>query len=84
MHSTKLLAAIGGLVAAGAAFGQALPTAVLHNGTVVTQKVPLELYALEGTVWDVDIPARTITAMGRTLHVPATIGGATFLSLIHI
>lgn len=78
MHSTKLLAAIGGLVAAGAAFGQALPTAVLHNGTVVTQKAPLQPYALEGTVWDVDIPARTITAMGRTLHVPATIGGATF------
>lgn len=78
MRSLHLFAAIGGLAVAGAALAQAVPTATLFNGTVVTQKVPLQLYALEGSIWDIDIPNRTITAMGKTIQVPATIGGATF------
>ena len=78
MRSFSLLAAIGGLAISGAALAQAVPTAVLHNGTVVTQKVPLQLYAVEGSIWDFDVPNRTVIAMGQTIHVPATIGGATF------
>ena len=61
MRSLHLLAAIGCLAISGAALAQTGPTATLFNGTVVTQKVPLQLYALEGSVWDIDIPNRTIT-----------------------
>ena len=78
MRSLSLFAAIGVLAVSGAALAQNVPSAVLHNGTVVTQKVPLQLYAVEGSIWDFDIPSRTIITMGRTIHVPATIGGATF------
>ena len=78
MFTLRSLAAACGLALTASALGQALPTATLHNGTVVTQKVPLELYAIEGTIWDIDIPARTITAMGRTVHVPASLNGGAF------
>lgn len=78
MFTLQSFAAACGLALTATALGQALPTATLHNGTVVTQKVPLELYAVEGTIWDIDIPGRTITAVGRTIHVPATLGGSTF------
>jgi hypothetical protein len=78
MFTLQSFAAVCGLAVSAAALGQTLPTATLHNGTVVTQKVPLELYAVEGTVWDIDIPARTITAVGRTIHVPASLNGGRF------
>jgi hypothetical protein len=78
MRSLSVVAAIGALAISGASLAQAVPTAVLHNGTVVTQKVPLQPYAVEGSIWDIDIPNRSIITMGQTVHVPSTIGGATF------
>lgn len=76
----SVVAATGALAVSGASLAQAVPTAVLHNGTVVTQKVPLQPYAVEGSIWDIDIPNRSIITMGQTVHVPSTIGGATFSS----
>lgn len=54
------------------AFGQ---TAVLIDGTVLTLKQPIELFATEGPMWDVDIDARTITVVGKTLTFPVTLNG---------
>lgn len=53
-------------------------TAVLHNGTTVTQKVPIEIWATEAPVWDIDIPGRTLTAVGQVVHIPATLNGVAF------
>lgn len=52
--------------------------AVLHDGTVVTQKVPLELFATEGPVWDINIERRTIRVTGREVTIPASLNGAEF------
>ena len=78
MRRSIPLAIAVSLALSGAALAQAVPTALLHNGTVVSQKQPVQLYVLEGSIWDVDIPGRTITTMGQVVHVPATIKGATF------
>ena len=65
--------ALGALV--GAASGQ---VAVLANGTIVQQKLPIEIWATEAPVWDIDIPAKTITAVGQVVTIPASINGVPF------
>ena len=53
-------------------------TAVLHNGTALTQKVPLEAWGTEAPVWDIDVSGRTLTAVGQLVHIPATLNGTIF------
>ncbi len=53
-------------------------TAVLHNGTTLTQKVPIEIWGSEAPLWDIDVPGRTLTAVGGLVHIPATLNGTIF------
>lgn len=72
-----LLASVlsGAACVAGASHGQ---VAVLSNGTVLQQKVPVEIWATEAPIWDIDISARTISAIGQVVTVPASINGVPF------
>ena len=47
----------------------------LWNGTVVTQKQPLEFYFTEGPIWNLDVAGRQIFCAGKAVHVPALIDG---------
>ena len=51
---------------------------ILFNGTTVTQKLPVEIFLTEGPLWDIDIPGRTLTAVGQVIHIPASIDGVPF------
>jgi hypothetical protein len=51
---------------------------VLFNGTPITQKLPVEMFLTEGPIWDLDIPGRTLTAVGQVIHIPASIDGVPF------
>lgn len=51
---------------------------VLFNGTPITQKLPVEMFLTEGPIWDMDIPGRTLTAVGQVIHIPASINGVPF------
>lgn len=51
---------------------------VLFNGTPITQKLPVEMFLTEGPIWDMDIPGRTLTAVGQVIHIPASIDGVPF------
>jgi len=52
--------------------------AVLHDGRVVTQKVPLEIFATEGPIWDINVANRTLRVTGRHVTIPASINGVPF------
>lgn len=75
MFNLHAIAVSGSALLASASFAQ---VAVLHNGTALTQKVPIEIWATEAPLWDIDIPGRTVTAVGGLVHIPATLNGATF------
>ena len=51
---------------------------ILFSGTPVTQKLPVEIFLTEGPIWDIDIPGRTLTAVGQVIHIPASIDGVPF------
>ena len=51
---------------------------ILFSGTPVTQKLPVEIFLTEGPIWDMDIPGRTLTAVGQVIHIPASINGVPF------
>ena len=51
---------------------------ILFSGTPVTQKLPVEMFLTEGPIWDMDIPGRTLTAVGQVIHIPASIDGVPF------
>jgi len=72
MHVARLVAGAAALSVATFAFAQ---SAVLHDGTVVIQKVPLELFATEGPIWDIDVANRRIRVTGRYITIPASSNG---------
>lgn len=72
MHVARMVAGAAALSAATFAFAQ---SAVLHDGTVVIQKVPVELFATEGPIWDIDVANRRIRVTGRYITIPATLNG---------
>ncbi|MFZ4750172.1 MAG: hypothetical protein ACOYMM_06650 [Phycisphaerales bacterium] len=53
--------------------------AVLHNGTPVTMKIPQETFSIEGPMWDLDIPNRTVIATGFRVTIPASLNGVEFV-----
>jgi hypothetical protein len=64
------------LSTAAVAFAQ---SAVLHNGTVVTMKVPQELFSVEGPLWDIDLPKKQLIAVGHKITIPASLNGVEFV-----
>jgi len=72
MNFARLVAGAAALSAGAFAFAQ---SAVLYDGTVVVQKVPLELFATEGPIWDIDVDKRRILVTGRYVTLPASMNG---------
>jgi hypothetical protein len=70
------------VLAASAAIAVVRPSlaqnAVLHDGTVVTQKIPVESFAVEGPIWDIDLARRQIVSMGLHVTIPAMLNGRPF------
>lgn len=54
-------------------------TAVMLDGRVLTQKVPLSLFATEGPIWNLDLANQGIMVTGRTVTIPATVNGEPLL-----
>lgn len=55
-----------------AAFAQ---TAILHDGRVVTQVQPPELFSVEGPAWNVDVANRAVLCNGVRITIPASVNG---------
>ena len=54
-------------------------TAVMLDGRVLTQKVPLSLFATEGPIWNLDLANQGITVTGKKVTIPATVNGEPLL-----
>jgi hypothetical protein len=54
-------------------------TAVMLDGRILTQKVPLSLFATEGPIWNLDLANQGIVVTGRTVTIPATVNGQPLL-----
>jgi hypothetical protein len=54
---------------------EAQSRARLWDGTIVTQKQPLEFFFTEGPVWNLDVAGRQIFCAGKAVHIPALIDG---------
>ncbi|MEY5032789.1 MAG: hypothetical protein RL354_1820, partial [Planctomycetota bacterium] len=64
------------LSTAAVAFAQ---SAVLQDGTVVTMKVPQELFSVEGPLWDIDLARKQLIAVGHKITIPASLNGEEFI-----
>lgn len=69
--------ALGGMaiLATTCASVEAQSRARLWNGTIVTQKQPLELFVTEGPIWNLDLAARQVHCAGKAVTIPALIDG---------
>ncbi len=54
-------------------------TAVMLDGRVLTQKVPLSLFATEGPIWNLDLATQGIFVTGKKITIPATVNGTPLL-----
>jgi hypothetical protein len=54
-------------------------TAVMLDGRVLTQKVPLSLFATEGPIWNLDLANQGIIVTGRKVTIPDTVNGQPLL-----
>ena len=78
MSRLLTFAAIVGLFSFTAAPASAQgTTAVLLDGTVLTTTG--ELFFTEGPIWDVDVANQTISVVGKTVTIPATVDGVEML-----
>ena len=57
----------------------AASTAVLLDGTVLTQKIPLSPFATEGPIWDLDLANQGIVVTGKTVTIANTVNGEPLL-----
>jgi hypothetical protein len=72
-RATQLTACLSvALVASNAA---AQSKAVMLDGRVLTQKVPLSHFATEGPIWNLDLKNQGIVVTGRTVTIPRTVNG---------
>ena len=53
----------------------AAQNAVLLNGTILTPKAPVEIFATEGPIWNLDLANQGIVVTGKTVTIPATLNG---------
>lgn len=76
-HFAASSGALGALavLAMACAPAQAQSRAVLWNGTIVTQKQPLEFFFTEGPIHNLDIPGRQVRCAGKSVHIPRQIDG---------
>ena len=76
MRFSHLLAGAASASIAGLALAQ---SAVLHNGTVVTLKAPLETFSIEGPMWNIDVANRQLISTGYRITIPSTLNGVEFV-----
>ncbi len=57
----------------------AVSTAVMLDGTVLTQKIPLSLFATEGPIFNLDLANQGIVVTGKKVTIPATVNGEPLL-----
>ena len=50
-------------------------TAVMLDGRVLTQKVPLSPFATEGPIWNLDLANQGIVVTGKKITLPLTVNG---------
>lgn len=55
------------------------PTAVMLDGRILKQKVPLSLFATEGPIWNLDLANQGIIVTGKKVTIPATVNGTPLL-----
>ena len=53
--------------------------AVMLDGRVLTQKVPVALFSTEGPIWNLDLANQGIYVTGKKVTIPATVNGAPLL-----
>ncbi len=75
MRFSHFIASTAVLSVAGMAFAQ---SAVLHNGVHVTLKLPVENFAVEGPLWNIDYANRQLVSLGHRITIPATLNGTAF------
>lgn len=54
-------------------------TAVMLDGRVLTQKVPLSQFATEGPIWNLDLANQGIVVTGKKITIPLTVNGTPLL-----
>ena len=57
----------------------AVSTAVMLDGTVLTQKIPLSVFATEGPIWNLDLANQGIVVTGKTVTIANTVNGEPLL-----
>lgn len=57
----------------------AASTAVMLDGTVLTQKIPLSVFATEGPIWNLDLANQGIVVTGKTVTIANTVNGEPLL-----
>ena len=70
LASVLPFACLGGVAAAQ------IPQAVLLDGTILTQKQPIELYSTEGPIWNIDLARPAVLVGGHRITIPVSIDGA--------
>jgi hypothetical protein len=78
MFATRFLACAVGVFIAGVSSPAFSQVAVLHNGVEVTLKLPLQNFACEGPVWNIDLANHQVRAVGLLLTIPASLNGLPF------
>ena len=74
----QFIRSVAGAAALSAAAIACAQSAVLHDGTVLIQKVPLEIFGTEGPMWDIDVEKRQVRVTGRVVTMPAMLNGSEF------
>ena len=54
-------------------------TAVMHDGRILTPKVPESPFATEGPIWNLDLANQGIVVTGKKVTIPATVNGQPLL-----
>lgn len=78
MFATRFFACAVGVFIAGVSSPAFSQVAVLHNGVEVTLKLPLQNFACEGPVWNVDVANHQLRAVGYLMTFPASLNGLPF------
>lgn len=53
-------------------------TATLLDGRVLTQVQPIEAFATEGPIWNLDVASQQVFVVGRAVTIPSSINGQPF------
>lgn len=70
--------AFGILVALSFYSAPSAQTATLLDGRVLTQVQPIEPFATEGPIWNLDLASQQIFVVGRAVTIPASVNGQPF------